>query len=169
MTTPTGLPRATLQFYPNARGAVGQRVSTAGFYDALREAGATFGAAQGGLTFSDVNALRSAAAQERNAAERFARTPESNAIDATMISRAPYGRSLAAQAAMPIYQVGIQLRTSDRDTGEITERYTTVQLTGQLPPTKADLLAQVGQDAQALADAYAESYAGHDVIEIRAF
>lgn len=169
MTTPTGLPRSTLQFYPAARGAVAQRVNTADFYTALRDAGATFGATPGGLTFTDVNALRSAAAQERNASERFQRVLESNAIDASMISRAPYGRSLATQAAMPIYHVGINLTTVNKDTGEEAERYVTVQFTGQLPDTKAALLQQVGQDAQAYADNYDEFYYGHTTVEIRAF
>lgn len=169
MTTPSGLPRAALQYYPAARGAVGQRASTADFYQALRDAGTTFGPNAGALSFTDVNALRSAAAQERNAAERFQRAPDHYAVDASMISRAPYGRELAAQAAMPIYQVGINLTTAHTETGDETSRYVTVQFTGQLPATKAELMEQIGLDAQAYADNYGESYAGHDVVEIRAF
>lgn len=169
MTTPSGLPRAALQYYPAARGAVAQRASTADFYQALRDAGTQFGDNAGALSFTDVNTLRSAAVQERNAAERFARAPEHYPVDASMISRAPYGRELAAQAALPIYQVGINLTTADRDTGEQITRYTTVQFTGQLPGSKGDLLAQIAQDAQAYADNYEEAYAGHTVVEVRAF
>jgi hypothetical protein len=169
LTSPSGIPRAAFQFYGAARGAVAQRASTADFYSALRNAGATFGAGQGGLTFGDVNAIRSAAAQERNSAERFQRMPDANAIDASQISRAPYGRSLEAQASMPIYQVGINLTTINKETGESVNRYTTAQFTGQLPATKGELLAQVQQDAQALADNYDEFYIDHSVIEIRAF
>lgn len=168
MTSPSGIPRSAFQFYSTARGAVAQRASTADFYTALRNAGTVIGTNQGGLSFGDVNALRSVAAQERNAAERFQRMPESNAIDASQISRAPYGRTLEAQAATPIYQVGITLTTQDQE-GNQVERYTTVQFTGQLPGTKAELLAQVNYDAQALADNYNEFYVGHDVLEVRAF
>lgn len=167
MTTPSGLPRRALAFFPSARGAAAQRMSTADFYQALRDAGATFGNAPGGLSFQDVNQLRGAATGLRNAAERLARAPESNAIDATMIGVTPYARGLAEQATMPLYHVGVTLNTITNE-GDEQSRYTVVQFTGQLPPTKGELFAAVQRDAQALADAYEEQYAGHSVVEILA-
>lgn len=167
MTTPSGIPRASLQWLGAARGAASNRASTADFYQALRDAGALIGKNQGGLTFGEVNQLRSAAASLRNAQERFQRAPDGDALDASHIGQAPYGRSLDKQAAMPIYNVGITLNTITNE-GDDRSRYTTITFTGQLPPTKAELLLQVEQDARAYADQYEEEYAGHDIVEILA-
>lgn len=167
MTTPSGFNRRSLLFYGAARGAVAVRASTAEFVAALRAGASQLGLDELGLNLQAINALRSAAVAQRTAQENFQAAPEVNAIDASMIGQVPYGRGLAEQAALPIYEVGIQLHTTD-DTGEVTSRYTSVRFTGQLEMTKADLLAQVQQDAEALADNYGESYAGHDVVEITA-
>lgn len=167
MTTPSGLSRYALAFFGAARGAVAQRVNTAGFYQALRDAGATIGTTAGGLSFQDVNGLRGAAAQIRNAQTQFERAPAEYAIDASMIGRVPYGRSLDEQAAQPMYTVGIQLHTADVN-GEISSDYRAIRFTGQLPATKADLESLIAQDAEALADTYNAQYAGHDVLEILA-
>lgn len=167
MTTPSGMSRYALAFFGAARGAVAQRISTAGFYQALRDAGATIGTSQGGLSFQDVNALRSSAAQIRNAQDAFNRAPAEYAIDATMIGRVPYGRPLGEQATQPMFTIGIQLHTADLN-GEISSDYRAIRFTGQLPATKADLESLIAQDAEALADTYNAQYAGHDVLEILA-
>lgn len=167
MTTPSGLPRYALAFFGAARGAVAQRVNTAGFYQALRDAGATIGTNAGGLSFQDVNSLRSAAAQVRNAQATFDRAPSEYAIDATMIGRVPYGRSLDEQNAQPMFTIGINLHTMSTE-GEVTTDYRAIRFTGQLPATKADLESLISQDAEALADTYNAQYAGHDILEILA-
>lgn len=167
MTTPSGLPTRALQFYGAARGAVAGRVSTADFYAALNNAAAAFGQEGHGLSFQEVNQLRSAAVGVRNAAERFQRVPEANAIDARMISVPPYARSLDDRNAQPIYNVGINLHTTD-DEGNVTSSYRTVRFTGLMNYTKADLLTLVQQDAEALAETYGTEYAGHDVLELLA-
>lgn len=168
MTTPSGLPRAALQFWGAARGAVANRVSTAGFYQALHDAAGGFGLDAHGLTFSDVTQLRSAAVRVRNAAEAFDRAPASYAIDHRMIGQVPYGRDLAAQAATPIYQVGVNLTTVDLETGETSTDYRQVRFTNSLPATKQDLLDAIQQDAEALADTYGQAYAGHSITEVLA-
>lgn len=168
MTTPSGLPLSALQYWGVARGAVGARMSTADFFRTIREAAAAAGPNASTPDFATINQLRSAAASVRNAGEAFQRSPESNAIDAAQIGRVPYGRSLQAQAAMPLYHVGVNLTTANLETGETSTAYRIVQFTGALAPTKAELFAAVGQDAEALADAYGEAYVGHDVVEILA-
>lgn len=168
MTTPSGLPLSALQYWGVARGAVSARLSTADFYAALRSAAEGFGPDVKIPDFATVNQLRSAAAQVRNSGEQFRKAPGSNTIDASQIGRVPYGRSLEAQAAMPIYHVGINLHTVDLNTGEQSSAYRVVQFTGALSMTKDELLSAAGQDAEALADAYGQTYAGHDVVEILA-
>lgn len=167
MTTPSGLPLSALQYWGAARGAAAQRVSTADFYAALNNAAASFGAESHGLTFQQVNQLRSAAVGVRNAAERFQRAPEVNAIDARMIGVVPWARGLDARNALPIYQVGINLHTVDLDGNQDT-RFVYVRFTGQLDITKSDLLTFVQQDAEQMALDYGVQYAGHDVLELQA-
>lgn len=168
MTTPSGLPLSALQYWGVARGSVAARASTAEFYSALQEAAAQFGPDVRIPDFATVNQLRSAAVSVRNAQEQFQRMPDSNAIDASQIGRVPYGRSLDAQAAMPIYHVGVNITTSDRKTGAESTDYRVVQFTGTLPETKDELLRLVGQDAEELANTYGVDYLNHDVVEILA-
>jgi hypothetical protein len=168
MTTPSGLPLAALQFWGAARGAVNDRASTAQFYAALNAAAGSFNLESHGLSFQTVNQLRSSAASVRNASERFARAPEGNAIDSTMIGVTPYARSLGAQADMPVFHVGIYLTTADSETGEQSTDYRILQFTGGLPATKAALLAAAQQDAEQLALDYGVDYVGHTVNEILA-
>lgn len=168
MTTPSGLPIRALQFFGAARGAVNQRVSTRDFYAALNAAATQFGLESHGLTFQNVNQLRSAAASVRNAAEALARAPETNAISAQEIGVTPYARSQADRNAMPIYHVGINLTTSDMQTGETTTDYRRVRFTGQLPATKGELMRFLAQDAEALAETYGNDYVGHQLVEILA-
>lgn len=167
MTTPSGLPLSTLQYWGAARGAVANRVSTADFYGALRDAATSFGAESHGLSFQEVNQLRSAAVGVRNAAERFSRAPEANAIDARMIAVPPYARSQDARNDQPIYQVGITLHTANDD-GEVSSDFRYVRFTGQMNLTKGDLLQLIQEDAEALADTYGTTYVGHDVAELLA-
>lgn len=167
MTTPSGLSRRAIAFLGAARGAVAQRATTAEFYTALRAHATALQLDELGLTFHEVTQLRSAAARMRNAQDRFQAAPEANAIEANQIGRAPYGRSLDQQAAMPIYSVGITLQTMDNE-GEVTTRYTQVRFTDNLPSTKGELLTAVQQDAEALADNYNEQYAGHAIVEVLA-
>lgn len=167
MTTPSGFPQRALQYWGTARGAVAQRVSTADFYQALNDAATTFGLESHGLTFQEVNQLRSAAAGVRNAAERFDRAPDTNAIDARMIGVVPYARSLDARNDQPIYQVGVNLHTTDLD-GNTDTRFVYVRFTGQMNLTKGDLLQLVQQDAEQMALDYGVQYAGHDVLELQA-
>lgn len=165
MTTPNGLPLSALQFLGVARGAVAGRASTAEFYQALKDAAATFPGDQSIPTFRAANQLRSAAVQMRNAADAFQSAPAETAITPDRIGVAPYARSLAEQAAAPIFTVGINLHLADNETGEITSQYTQVRFTG-VAMTKGNLLELVQQDAEALADNYGMAYAGHDVLEL---
>lgn len=167
MTTPSGLPLSALQYWGAARGAVANRVSTADFYAALNSAAASFGAESHGLSFQDVNKLRSAAVGVRNAADRFSRAPDSNAIDARMIGVVPYARPQDDRNALPIHQVGLTLHTVDLE-GNQDSRFVYVRFTGQMDPTKGDLLQLVQQDAEQMAIDYGVEYAGHDVHELLA-
>lgn len=165
MTTPSGLPTRALQYYGAARSAVSQRASTREFYDALNTAATAFGQEGHGLSFSEVNQLRSAAVQVRNGAERFGRSPETNAITADMISTPPFARDQIARNAQPLYQVTINLATTD-DEGNVTEGYRAVKFNSLEGLTKGQLNTLIGQDAEALADAYGTEYLSHDIVEI---
>lgn len=168
MTTPSGLPLSALQFWGAARGAVAGRASTAEFFQALRDAADQFGGATSVPDFRTANQLRSAAASVRNAGEAFQRSPGSNVIDAAQIGRVPYGRDLSAQASMPLYHVGVELTTFDVETYRYNTDYRTVQFAGTMVMTKDELLAAVGQDAEALAETYGQFYSSHRVVEILA-
>lgn len=167
MTTPSGLSRAALQYWGAARGAASSRANTQDFYQALRDAATSFGEDSHGLSFGEVTQLRSSAVQVRNAAERFSRAPEENAIDARMIGVVPYGRTQDAKNALPIHQVGVNLDVADED-GNITSKYIQVRFTGNLEMTKGELLTLVQQDAEQAARDYGLEYAGHTVTEILA-
>lgn len=168
MSRVSGLSNRALAFYGAARGAVALRASTAEFFQAITDAAQAFGYESHGLSFAEVNQLRSAAVRVRNAADRFNRADGSTVLDASMIGREPYGRSLDQQAAQPLYHVTITLHTADPMTGDISSEFRRVQFAGDLAISKDDLLAALDQDAQQLADTYGQTYAGHDVIEILA-
>lgn len=165
MTTPSGLPVSALQYWGVARGAVSARASTAEFYGALNDAAESFGNGGHGLSFQEVNQLRSAAVGVRNASESFLKTAADTVISARQIAVPPYARSQDDRNSSPMYSVGIMLHTMD-DEGETTSAYRQIRFTGQMDFTKGDLLALVQQDAEALADAYSQQYAGHDVVEL---
>lgn len=167
MTTPSGLPQKALQFYGVARGAVANRVSTADFYGALNDAASQFGLEGHGLDFATVTQLRSAAVRVRNAQEAFDRAPGGSAITGDQIGVEPYARSQADRNDSPIYQVGINLHTTDQE-GNVSTDYRRINLVGQLNMTKDDLLTLVQQDAEAMAQIYGTEYAGHDVLELLA-
>lgn len=153
MTTPSGLPKKALQWWGVASGAVNQRASTADVWAAINSAAAAQGQDSAGITLQGFNQLRSAAVQVRNSAAALTAGQDANGIDASMIGKAPWGRPIGDQNAAPQYQLRFLHTTTDM-AGNEESAYRTIVFTGQLSATKAELLAQVERDAEALADKY---------------
>lgn len=168
MTTPSGLPLKALQFWGTVRGTVANRGSTADVWTAINSHAANLGLEKTGLTLQSFNQLRSAAVSVRNSGEAFTDAPGGSAVTGEQIGLTPYARPLADRNATPQWLVGFTHITAD-DEGNESEQYRTVRFTGQLPPTKQDLLDAVEQDAEALADQYNSHHVGtsdHEVLAI---
>jgi hypothetical protein len=132
---------------------------------AINGAAAANGMASPGLSLRDFNQLRSAAANVRNSSEAFARGPIESAITSDMIGAPPWARSLNDQNALQQTQVRF-LHTTTDGAGNLSTGYRTVMFTGPLPATKSELLDQLNEDSQALADKYNSAHVSIDNITL---
>lgn len=161
MTTPSGLPTKALQYWGVARGAAAIRANTADTWAAINNYAQSQGQQSAGISLQAFNQLRSAATRVRNADEAFAAAPHETSMDPNWSSSPPWARELGLQAAVPQWQVQFDHTTQDEDGIQSTNRRTVV-FTGSLPPTKGDVIDQVNQGAEALADNYGNQHVSAD-------
>lgn len=165
MTSPSGLPLKALQFWGATQGAVANRGSTADVWAAINAAAAANGMASPDLSLGDFNRLRSMAAGVRNSSEAFGRGQIGSAITSDMIGTPPWARPLGEQNALQMTQVTF-LHTTTDGAGNLFNDYRSVMFTGPLPATKAELLDQLNEDSQALADKYDSAHVAIDNIAL---
>lgn len=165
MTTPSGIPIRSLQYWGTVSGTVNQRGSTADVWQGIKDAAAANGLDAPGLSLGDFNRLRSAAVGVRNANEAFNRLAPADSLQAPQIAMAPWARSLAEQDALGKFQVRF-LHTSTDAEGNESSAYKFTVFTGALPATKGDLLNVVDQAGQAMADEYETEFVGTSDITI---
>src|SRR5487761_1974693 len=134
MTTPSGLPLKALQFWGTTRGAVAQRLDTAGVWAAINSHADSLGLAKAGINLQTFNQLRGAAAQVRNASDAFNSSPGGSAVTSEHIGLTPCARSLGDRNNTPQWLVGFTHVTANME-GEESEQYRVVRFTGTLPPT----------------------------------
>lgn len=165
VTTPSGLSRSALQYWGVASGAVADRAGTADVWAAINAHATSMGRDTAGLSLSDFNQLRSAAAGVRNSGEALAAGRAESAITGDMIGTPPWARTLGEQNAQPLFQARFQHTTTDLDGNESTD-WRTVTFSGGLPATHGDFMTALGHDAEALADKYGTAHVGIDSITL---
>lgn len=168
MTTPSGLPRKSLQYWGSVYGAVNQRASTADVWAAIRNQVESVHGSSFGITLQDFNQLRSQAVAVRNSVEHFNGSPLESGLTGESIGNVPWQRDQGARNASPIYQVRFAHTAADKFSGEESTDYRSVTFTGGLPETKQALIDAVNRDAEALADNYDTDHVGIDNLQVYA-
>lgn len=147
-----------LAYWGTIQASVAQRQSTAQLWDAVRSAAEIDGKPLSGVGAVDMNVLRSIAAEQRTALDNLNGARLDQAIDPTMIARDVSSRPLGEQNAAPSWLVRFEHDVIID--GQLTTLWRTSTFDGFLPATKANLLATVTSDAEALADDYGVTHAG---------
>lgn len=158
--------RKLLLYWGNIVQSVSARAPTALLWQDVRAAAAAEGQDLSGVRLTDMNGLRSIAASQRVAGQTLAAARVDAVIDAGMIGRDLDSRSLQEQQLAPRWRVRFEQDVIV--SGSLKTVWRTSYIDGILPSTKADVLSQVEQDAQALADDYDEVHAGVGTVQITA-
>jgi hypothetical protein len=156
-----------LAYWPQIEYAAANRMATADLWATLREAARELGLDSPGVTLAQVNELRHLATGIQAGSRRLDRVDPLSAItDARLIAEAPWSRSAAERAALPMYQVRYQ-HTVNGPNGEETA-WRTSTFRGSLPRTLADLRGAIDEDAENLADKYGGEHLGVSGLQILA-
>lgn len=132
--------------------SVAQRLSTAELWQSVREAAAADGYDISGAGAIDMGTLRSLAASQREADAMLARASPDVGLQASMIGTDLAGFLRPNASASPQWLVRFQHNTIED--GQDVQHWRTSLFTGALPPTKADLLAQLDADGELLSQDY---------------
>jgi hypothetical protein len=147
-----------LAYWGNIQSAVAARASTAELWATVRDAAAADNFDISPANAVDMGQLRSLAAGNRNASAAFNAASENQSLDSSMIGSELYTPNESNPAAERLYLVRFQ-QTVLEDEAETTI-WRTDMFRGLLPPTKSDLMAQLDNDAQNLADEYNQTHIG---------
>jgi hypothetical protein len=145
--------------------AVRERVGTAELWQRVNTAAQAAGYAGtvGGLR--EMNRLRSLATGIRTGAERLARAEPHEQITSRMLAPDINAQSIAGRSITPVYRVRYA-QTIQTLTGQLTQAWRTASFPVMLPPTKADLYAELEAGAISQAETYGEQHVAIADIEI---
>ncbi len=146
------------------QGAVRERATTAEIWQAIRDFGTANDLAYPSDMFAQVNRLRAAAANLRNASERLGQAAPDAALTSTFIAPTIYARSSVEQALAAQYHVRVGYTA--RQGAETADSYITLSYSGQLPATVGDLYADAQVATASTVDTYGGELIGLGSIEI---
>lgn len=153
-----------MKFWGLFESGAAARLTTADFWAHLRSGAAAAGEDLSGVGIQAVNRLRSYATQIRNTTAPVGDLAVSGTIDASQIAEAPWSRSAAEMAFAPAYQVRFQV---DVVTPQGTSRdWKSLFVPIGLPATGDELVSQLQDYAQGLADKYQASFGGLGNVQI---
>jgi hypothetical protein len=138
--------------------------TTAETWAAIRAHVASTGAELPPGMFGAVNTMRSLAVGLRRSSEAIERARPGDAITGRMIGAQLYARSTLERSLAPAYHIRFELTTTTAegtDTGWYTLGYD-----GALPATVGDLIANVGDYADSLANSYGTHVGAIGAIEL---
>lgn len=150
--------RKLLAFWGSIQSSVTQRASTSELWNAVRAKAAAEGVELSGVRATDMNALRSIAADQRVKGDRLTAAPKSRAIDASMIGRDLSSRSVGDQLVAPRWIA--RFEHTIEVGGETQTLWRASVFESALPTTVGELGDQLEQDAQAMADDYDQTHVG---------
>ena len=133
--------------------AVARRASTSELWDAIHGYSQREGITEPPGLFREVNSLRSAASELRNASEAFMVAGGELPLSRDYIGNLPYGRGATAQAVTQEYMVRVGYLAGS--SGGVERKYVTLQYSGDTMPGTVGALRA---DLTAATSAYAGSY-----------
>lgn len=148
LTPPQAL--ALGRYWSEIYGGAAARLSTSDMFTNIRQRAADLGLPSVGVSAAAISTLRGYATGIIRAADALGNADPSAPLDSSMIAATPWGRSLAAQNAMPVFNVAFQ-HTIQQDDGQTVSVWHTITFTGVLPSTVADLQEAVASEAALLA------------------
>lgn len=158
MTEPNfGGTRASV-FWGTAQRAAAEHMTTAQYWDALREHSESLGLDAPEISAVQASQLRGQAGAWQRSRESLQASALGTAITGDMIHTAPYSRDLAARNTFGSWQVQFA-HSFNGPEGESSE-YRTVLFSGQLPYTVQELYDLVEQDAMLMANDYDVEHVG---------
>ena len=160
-------PRQTkaLLYWGTIQRAASEHMSTADLWAAIRQQSGTVKGEPIGFTAADISTLRGYAGRIEQRAQALGALARGDAITSDVIGLAPYARGLDQRNATPEYHVRFVLTTVD-SAGNQDFRWATSRYRGTLPPTMADLMDSITNDAIGIAQGYQLNFAGLDSVQI---
>lgn len=151
--------RRAMQYWGPVEHVVNAGGSTEDLWAAINAHAAALGYERAGVSAVDMNWLRQRAVANREANNRLAALGPNDRIDGPAVARAPWGRPLQQQTAVPMWSVRFEHIFTDSNGDEQSAwRYTTG--TGTFPRSRAELEAAISEDAERLADEYEVQHVG---------
>ena len=144
--------RKALAYWPQIEYAAAAGMNTADLWSAIRDAAEELGLASPGVSVQGVSQLRGLAAGIQRGAASFERLADNLGLGNVHVAQAPWSRSLAEQAALPMYHVRYQHTVMGPEGPETNWR--TSVFTGPLPDTVGGIRAAINEDAAQLANKY---------------
>ena len=164
MSVPRSGPLSSQSIWARVQGAVSQRANTAAVFAAVRAEAESQGLRTPAGLFKTVNQYRSIAARLRNASEKLMAAGPGQVLTSDMVGITPYSRSLADMSLAPKYHISFQQLVQTETGTNLVWRSDVIS--GILPVTKGDLLAQLSVTADLLASAYQQQNLGVTNIQI---
>lgn len=154
-------------FWGPIQAAVRQRATTAEIWDAIRGYAADQNVPLPAGLFGEVNRMRSLAAGLRISSERLASARPDDAITSRMVGTQLYARNALERALGPAYHIRFELSTTGPDGPSIG--WYTVEYSGGVPATVGQLMAELEQYAEGLADSYGVAVGEIGAVELGEF
>lgn len=151
--------RRAMQYWGPVERVVNAGGSTEELWAAINAHAAALGYERAGVSATDMNWLRQQAVANREASNRLAALGPDDRIDGPAVPRAPWGRPLQQQVAVPMWSARFEHIFTDSNGQEQRKwRYTTG--TGTFPRSRRELERAINEDAERLANDYEVEHVG---------
>lgn len=142
------------------------RATTADMWSWIRDAAEELGKASPGVTVQAVSYLRGVAGQIQERARLFDALADSRRVTGRYVSTPPWARALAAQRALPMFQV--RYRHTFLNQGVEQTEWRTSMFQGRVNHTAGQLRQLIDLDAENMARKYGMEHVGVSDLQVMA-